>query len=142
VEHGRQRLQVLEGRLRHAWSARSGAAGAALRLRGDRLVALHPRQRLAALAHRRELLVQRLAAAWSRRSDAAGARLQRGGGLLHSLSPLATLSRGYAILRDDAGRVLRDAAQVQSGDAVEATLSAGRLALRVEASLPPPAPTD
>jgi exodeoxyribonuclease VII large subunit len=140
VEHGRQRLQVREGRLRHAWANRTGAAGAALRLRGDRLVALHPRQRLAALAHRRELLVQRLAAAWSRRSDAAGARLQRGGGLLHSLSPLATLSRGYAILRDDAGRVLRNAGETGPGQALEAQLADGRLALRVEAVIPPATP--
>jgi len=141
VEHGRQRLQVLEGRMRHAWATRVGAAGSALRLRGDRLVALHPRQRLSALAHRRELLVQRLAAAWSRRSDAAGARLQRNGGLLHSLSPLATLSRGYAILRDDTGRVLRHADAVQPGDALEAQLVDGRLALRVDGPVPARDPT-
>ncbi len=56
--------------------------------------------------------------------DHAGARLQ-------ALSPLATLARGYAIVRSGTG-VVRDAATVQAGDALEVQLATGSLSARVE----------
>ena len=56
--------------------------------------------------------------------DHAGARLQ-------ALSPLATLARGYAIVRSGTGAV-RDAATVQAGDALEVQLATGSLSARVE----------
>ena len=56
--------------------------------------------------------------------DHAGARLQ-------ALSPLATLARGYAIVRSGAGAV-RDAATVQAGDALDVQLARGSLSARVE----------
>ena len=54
------------------------------------------------------------------------------GALLDSLSPLATLGRGYAILSDEAGAILRRAQDTSAGEAVRARLAEGRLALRVE----------
>lgn len=52
---------------------------------------------------------------------------------LDSLSPLATLSRGYAICRrKDADEVLRDAADVQAGDLVDVRLHRGEFTCRVE----------
>jgi exodeoxyribonuclease VII large subunit len=56
--------------------------------------------------------------------DHAGARLQ-------TLSPLATLARGYAIVRSGAEAV-RDAATVSAGDALDVQLAAGSLRARVE----------
>ena len=56
--------------------------------------------------------------------DHTGARLQ-------ALSPLATLARGYAIVRSGAGAV-RDAAAVSAGDALEVQLATGSLSARVE----------
>ena len=56
--------------------------------------------------------------------DHAGARLQ-------ALSPLATLARGYAIVRSGAG-ALRDAATVEAGDALDVQLATGSLSARVE----------
>jgi exodeoxyribonuclease VII large subunit len=58
-------------------------------------------------------------------------RLAHLGEMLDSLSPLATLERGYAIVTDSSGRVVRDARQVASGDKVEARLARGRLGLTV-----------
>jgi exodeoxyribonuclease VII large subunit len=59
------------------------------------------------------------------------AALERSGAALRALSPAATLARGYAIVR--AGEaVLRDAARVRPGDAIEVELAAGRLGARVE----------
>ncbi|HUF02272.1 MAG TPA: exodeoxyribonuclease VII large subunit [Gaiellaceae bacterium] len=56
--------------------------------------------------------------------DQAGARLQ-------ALSPLATMARGYAIVRAD-GEALRDASAVAPGDPLEIRLAVGALGARVE----------
>ncbi|MEM7331563.1 MAG: exodeoxyribonuclease VII large subunit, partial [Chloroflexota bacterium] len=44
---------------------------------------------------------------------------------LEAMSPLATLGRGYAIVRDENGRLLRHVADIQSGMAVEIQLANG-----------------
>jgi len=51
--------------------------------------------------------------------------------LLDSLSPLGILARGYAIVTDSNGAVLREAGKVSIGDTVEAQLASGRLGLTV-----------
>jgi exodeoxyribonuclease VII large subunit len=53
------------------------------------------------------------------------------GARLHALSPLATLSRGYAIVRAGA-EALRDAAAVSPGDRLEIALGSGSLGATVE----------
>ena len=60
--------------------------------------------------------------------DHTGARLQ-------ALSPLATLGRGYAIVRADA-EAIRSAAAVQVGEPVEIQLAAGSLGATVDEVLP------
>lgn len=60
-------------------------------------------------------------------------RLRQLAQALHTLSPLATLNRGYAIVRDPrTGAVLRDAKAVSTGDRVDARLAHGRLRCIVE----------
>jgi exodeoxyribonuclease VII large subunit len=46
---------------------------------------------------------------------------------LQSLSPLAILDRGYALVLDSAGKLLKDASQVQIGDTVSARLARGHI---------------
>jgi exodeoxyribonuclease VII large subunit len=58
-------------------------------------------------------------------------RLALKSGQLQALSPLATLSRGYAVCMDDAGRVILRAGQVETGDPVQVRLSSGRIGCRV-----------
>jgi exodeoxyribonuclease VII large subunit len=53
-----------------------------------------------------------------------------------ALSPMATLERGYAVARDARGRILRDAAEVAPGDAVDVVLARGRVDTRIEATHP------
>ena len=53
---------------------------------------------------------------------------------LHAVSPLATVARGYAILRDrDSGALLRRADQAHPGQALDAQMTDGVLPLRVDA---------
>ncbi|MEK6795647.1 MAG: exodeoxyribonuclease VII large subunit [Spirochaetota bacterium] len=51
---------------------------------------------------------------------------------LSLVSPLAVLSRGYAIVSDVNGSIVRDAGAVNTGDAVSVRLHAGELSCRIE----------
>jgi exodeoxyribonuclease VII large subunit len=51
---------------------------------------------------------------------------------LRLLGPAATLERGYAVVLDEDGRVLRDSADTAAGRPIAVRLSRGRLAARVE----------
>lgn len=51
---------------------------------------------------------------------------------LRVLGPAATLERGYAIVQDRSGTVVRQSAAVAAGDEIAVRLAAGRLAARVE----------
>ena len=53
-------------------------------------------------------------------------------GRLNALSPLATLTRGYAVVTDRHGRVIAGVDQVSSGDHIGVRLTDGRLRARVE----------
>jgi exodeoxyribonuclease VII large subunit len=81
-------------------------------------------QRLAALAERLRASPQRLLERRRNALDHLGARLQ-------GLSPLATLARGYAIVRSG-GEALRDATGVSPGDRLDVELASGSLGATVE----------
>lgn len=76
-------------------------------------------------------LRQRLATASHDRLTGLGHRIALLGRTLNSVSPLATLDRGYAIVRDADGKVLMDAAETKSGDEIRARLSKGELVANV-----------
>jgi len=107
---------------------------------------IHPAQRLAAHRQRLELLSRRLSnalqAQTNRRQplDRLGHRLQqavtrqlanrraalaRQRAALAALSPLATLGRGYSIVRDPTGALVRSAERLQAGDAIEVQFASG-----------------
>lgn len=109
-----RRLQELETRLR----ARD------LRLR---LLAVKARLGAASdLAERR--MQQRLAAARGRLEPLAAQLAQ--------LSPLRVLERGYAIVQDQTGRILKDAADAPPASALRVRLARGRLNATVTESFP------
>jgi exodeoxyribonuclease VII large subunit len=59
-------------------------------------------------------------------------RLALAAASLDALSPLGVLQRGYAVAHDANGKLLRDAASVNQGDAVSVRLAKGKLNTRVE----------
>lgn len=84
-----------------------------------------------------ETLQAKLRTAMLRRLAEARHRNALLGRALHAISPLATLDRGYAIVIDAAsGSALVNAADLASGQRIEARLSKGRLLARVEKVLP------
>jgi exodeoxyribonuclease VII large subunit len=61
-------------------------------------------------------------------------RLERMGRVLETLSPLAVLQRGYALIFDVAGNLVKDAAQLHPGDTIRARLARGEIQAAVTAS--------
>lgn len=98
-----------------------------------RLIRQQPRRRLQDNAQRLDELSQRLRQALHNRLQTAELRLRHLSGQLHALSPLSTLNRGYAILRQPNGHIMRRADQARLGDTVEALLSRGRLHCQITA---------
>ena len=124
-------LDSWEGRLREACRrslARAGQRWQALAARpaltrADSLLQAR-RQRL----DRAEAALGRLSAG---RLDRAQAALAQTAARLELLSPLSTLSRGYALVRNERGGVVRDACQVRAGERLLITLARGELTATV-----------
>lgn len=95
-----------------------------------------PRQRL---AHARQHLTAgatRAHHAMARRIHEERARWHALHARLHSLSPLAVLDRGYALVLDAEGGLIRSTTQVSRGDAVTTRLSDGTFTSRVDSTTP------
>jgi exodeoxyribonuclease VII large subunit len=60
------------------------------------------------------------------------ARIDQAQQQLKALSPVAILERGYALVFDSAGKLVKSSAQVESGDLVSARLARGTFTARVE----------
>ena len=80
--------------------------------------------------------VSKLAAAANARLLANRAALDRRVASLEALSPVAILNRGYALVFDATGQLVKDAAQLQAGDELFARLARGRVRARVTGTDP------
>ena len=127
VEHLRLRLDAQLGAVRAGAVARVDALAWRLRAR---------RPELAVNATRLASLAERLASAQRKRLERAGSRLTALDEALAHLDPTRVLRRGYGIVRDAEGRVVRDAARLDAGDGISITLSDGHVDAEVVASHP------
>ena len=130
----RQRLDELELRLTRQVRLLLAQRRERLQQRMLRLKARDPARQLPALAQHVVELQRRAARAIQQRLQQQQHRLHYLMQRAHSVSPLAVLSRGYAILTTDKGQVLRDAGQAQVGDRVRARLGAGELTATITAT--------
>ncbi len=133
-------LQRQQGSLRE----HSGRLGSAIRqqllerkselqgLSGE-LVKLSPALLVQRSIGRFDQVRQRLATAIRNRMSDSSHRIALLGQALNSVSPLATLDRGYAIVkREETGDVLVNATEVTAGDDIRAQLSRGELIATVK----------
>ena len=135
----RDLTKALAGAMRHDFTRR----GRLLDHARSRFLARSPIQRLERTSQRLALVHARLSRYGTRTVERLDTRLRLAGRALNSVSPLATLTRGYAIVTDEAtGRVLMDSAAVTPGQVVRARLARGSLRATVTdeeptASAPP-----
>lgn len=126
-----QRLDQLELRLTRAMRVRLGDANQRLTHLNRCLQQLAPGRQLQQQRRHLEHLLDRLTRAQRHLLERHQQHLTRSAQLLHSVSPLNTLNRGYAIVLNDRGQVVREATEVQAGDRLQARLARGRLDCQV-----------
>jgi exodeoxyribonuclease VII large subunit len=130
--HG-QRVDELVRRAEGALRRRADAARQSLRRGQAQLEAFRWERQISARRERVANVERRLESAVRGRVAARRSSFGRAAGKLESLSPLAVLSRGYALVFDDAGRLLRRSADVAVGSDLRVRLGEGTLAARVTA---------
>lgn len=129
---GRQNLQQLHDRLQRATQAVLTGKLQRLRACAFRLDKHHPEASLKQHAARINALRQRLHSSFSHQLQQRVMRLKKAGSSLNALSPLATLDRGYSILRNRELLVIHSSHQVSPGEALTALLADGQLHLEVK----------
>lgn len=120
-----QRLDELRGQLSTALRNRLTLDHLRVRSALARLKGGSPTVRVRMTADRIAGVRLRLASALRAQLTVPGTQLAVLSGRLHTVSPLRTLERGYAIVLDAAGTVVRSTAQVQAGDAITARVVDG-----------------
>jgi exodeoxyribonuclease VII large subunit len=138
VQHA-QRLDDLELRLRSAMRGTLLHERQRFENLGTRLWRENPRHRLESYCARAAALRQRMVGALAGSLTALERRLALAARTLDAVSPLATLSRGFAVVtRAEDGALVRSATDAPAGTLIEARLSDGRLHALVQ----PPIATD
>jgi exodeoxyribonuclease VII large subunit len=113
LEAKRRRLENVSAAVRH-YDLRRVLAG----IRAE----LEAQAAAMAAAMRNQLLLKKL-------------RLERLGRALETLSPLAILERGYALVFDSSGKLIKDAAQVKVGEEISARVAKGEIRAAVRKTL-------
>jgi len=127
-----QRTDELSYRLADAIRAQAAARRRRLQALGERLSRMDVKRRLESDRSRVTAGLAALQHALRRQMDRRASRLESLRVQLGQLSPLNVLERGYALAYGPGGRLLRDAAQVNSGDEVNVRLARGRLSAEVK----------
>jgi exodeoxyribonuclease VII large subunit len=131
-----QRLDDLSYRLESAMGRRLRSRAAQLTALSSRIGRLHPAVRLALSRRRLERAEQSLERLAETAIAANAGRLDRASARLNALSPLAVLSRGYAIVYDADGQVVRAADALRRGESIRARLGKGSVLAEVTAVEP------
>ncbi len=119
------RTQVERRRERYASAALRLRASLAANVTAHRMRIVGERKRVKMAAERAELAIDNLL-------DAGWARWERGAQLLAAFSYRGVLARGFALVRDRAGRPLRTAAAVTTGMPIDIEFSDGLVGARAE----------
>lgn len=131
-----QRIDELCFRMEAAW--RAGCKEKAQRLQALTAAVLRNdgAQRIRLMRERLENLSSRLVRAQKLSIEGRRARLLSLERHLTSLSPLAVLNRGYALVYDEAGALLKNAADVNAGQVLSTRLASGSLESQVTKIMP------
>ncbi|MBT8151518.1 MAG: exodeoxyribonuclease VII large subunit [Gammaproteobacteria bacterium] len=127
-----QRLDHLDTRLRNVQAQLLYAAKARLETSRAALAHYSPANKSRDLREKLGALQRRLNTAMHRVMEQRQHRADKLASNLHIVSPLATLQRGYAIVFDEQGKLLRSSAATQAGASIKAGLADGTLRCTVD----------
>jgi exodeoxyribonuclease VII large subunit len=127
VQQWSLRLDELEMRLLNAVRRQARDRQQQLRVLHARLQRHQPGQQVRQLRTRLEFCQRQLPLLVQRNLRQHRQHLAAAAQLLHSVSPLATLQRGYAIVGNERGELLRDARNAPPGSNITARLAHGQL---------------
>lgn len=130
LARGRDRIALLAGRLDAAMAMNLHRAEQRVQRQAAALRAAAPD--IAGRRSRLLLIRQRLHAAGRRILERRHGQLDQAASALTHLDPQRTLDRGYAIVRDDAGGIVRDADELTTGVHVAIQFALGRAGARIE----------
>jgi len=125
-----QRVDELDSRLRKAIVAISSRHNARLSTTRSRLALHSPGRRVEQMQVRMQALRTRLVTQATQGLALRGARLAEISRALETVSPLATLSRGYSVVRKNS-QIITKAADVSPGDSLGIQLADGELVAQV-----------
>ncbi len=128
----RMRLDGLQRRLQHATAVPLATARHALERQRERLRHALPDPRVSRA--RIDACAARLGTAFDNRRTQLGHRQAALRAQLELLAPQRTLERGYAILQDGDGNVIRDTERLHPPQQLTVTVAGGRARIRVDAA--------
>ena len=132
IARRQQRLDDLGFRLESLMRARVAEGARRLDLVLSRLRQRDLRQQLKMRERERLSRLQELAAATRQSLMRRRSRLEQACAKLAALSPLAILERGYSLIFNAQGELVKDTAQLEPGDPIHARLARGEVHARVE----------
>ena len=134
INHHKLKLSGLAIRLSHATSSPVAAARFRLGHMTNRLRHAMPDTRMARA--RMTAQATRLHTAFSLREVSRQHALASAREQLELLAPQRTLERGYAIVSDDAGKIVRRPAEIRAPQRLTLTLAGGKTAIDISAATP------
>ncbi|MFV2061529.1 MAG: exodeoxyribonuclease VII large subunit, partial [Gammaproteobacteria bacterium] len=123
-----QRLDDISLRLNSKTIDKLNSSANKLNLLHIRLNNLEPSKKLEQLKIKQDYLSQKLNTAWTKNYDIKYHQISLLSRALHSVSPLATLNRGYSIVKTvESNKIVRSYTDVKEGSQINITLNEGEL---------------
>jgi len=98
----------------------------------QRFLRYAPQHQITAAQQKIESMQSRLEATIKIKLELAQQRLAKNAEALHIVSPLATLSRGYAIVKDEQGNIVRSKKTLKKGDNIQVAVAEGTFEAEVK----------
>ena len=122
-----QNLDELSLRLQHAMLQKLQQQKNLTNQLNNRLQQASPAHKIDIEQQKQQQLKYRLTQAIHAKLSSSEQNLQHQIQQLNAFSPLATLARGYAIVKDEKGKVSTDPAELKAGETIQVTLEKGQL---------------
>lgn len=126
-----QRLDELESRIKNSQQHFLKHKQAELNAASAKLKLFIPSHHIDQLNHQNQALSKQLGLAMAQKLQQCSQQLQLSAQQLNSVSPLATLQRGYAIISNKQGNIIKNSRQLKAGEIINTRLHAGGFSAQV-----------